>query len=109
MISTGNIEMLLGMENSTPPVSSHYARAARRIYGGDTFPGTPQADAVPWRRREKRIADEIAAALERFAPERPVYIGGWWHLSRGGNIETIREILGIRETSCFLLDHAGER
>jgi hypothetical protein len=37
----------------------------------------------------------IISALERFGPERPVYIGGWWHLSRGGSIKTVREIPGI--------------
>ena len=104
MISTGNIEVLLGMEKRAPPVFSLYARAARRIYGADTFPELPLADALLWQRREKRMAQKIAAALKRFSPKRPVYIGGWWHLSSGGNIKTLRELFGLNETSCLLLD-----
>ncbi len=104
MISEANIEMLLKMENGAPPVSSLYARAARMIDKGDTFPEAPPADGFLWRRREKRMAQNIAAALERFSAKRPVYIGGWWHLSRGGAVKTVRELLEVAKTSCFLLD-----
>jgi hypothetical protein len=50
------------------------------------------------------MAAEIASALELFNPKRPVYIGGWWHLSCGGSVRTLRELLGIGTASCLLLD-----
>jgi len=50
------------------------------------------------------MADEITSALGRLSPERPVYIGGWWHLSCEGSIKTLRELLGIGAESCLLLD-----
>lgn len=104
MISEKNIEMLLKMENGAPPVSSLYARAARMIDKGDTFPEAPLVDAPLWRRREKRMAQNIAATLARFSPKRPVYIGGWWHLTRGGAVKTLRELLDVNRSSCFLFD-----
>ena len=50
------------------------------------------------------MAAEIASALERLSPERPVYIGGCWHLSCQGSVKTLRELLGIGAESCRLLD-----
>jgi len=104
MISVENIERLLKLESSRPSVSSLYAQAARRIDAGPLPIEAPPADAVRWSEREKQMALRIRSALERLNPERPVYIGGWWHLSRGGSIETIRELLGIGADSCRLLD-----
>ncbi len=104
MISAENIERLLELETAGPPVFSLYAQAAKRISGGPLRPETPPADAVRWQEREKQMAREIISALERFSPERPVYIGGWWHLSRGGSVKTIRELLGIEAACCRLLD-----
>ncbi|MGC8490120.1 MAG: hypothetical protein ACP5SH_00115 [Syntrophobacteraceae bacterium] len=103
MLSARNIEILLGMENTAPSVATLYARAARRVYEGETFPETLHHRAPQWREREQHMAQIITTALERFTPERPLFIGGWWHLSRGGTIETLRELLSIDETSCFLL------
>lgn len=103
MLSAGNIEILLGTENTAPPVATLYARAARRVFEGETFPEALHYDAPLWRERERYMAQTITAALKRFTPERPLFIGGWWHLSRGGTIETLRELLAIGQTSCFLL------
>ncbi|MDR3557204.1 MAG: hypothetical protein P4L55_20815 [Syntrophobacteraceae bacterium] len=106
MLSARNIELLLGMENRAVRVCALYARAARRIYEEDAFFEAGRIDAPLWRRRETLMAGEIAAALKRFTPQRPVYIGGWWHLCRGADIKTIRDLLGIPETSCILLHRA---
>jgi hypothetical protein len=105
MISAQNIERLLELESSGPGVSSLYARAAERISLGSSLPETlTETDALRWRKREQFMAAEITSALQRFSPERPVYIGGWWHLSRGGSVKTIRELLGIEADSCRLLN-----
>jgi hypothetical protein len=106
MLSARNIELLLGMENREAPVCDLYARAARRIYKEDAPFEAGRVDAPLWRRRETLMAGEIGAALERFTPQRPLYIGGWWHLCRGADIKTIRDLLGIPQTSCVLLDRA---
>lgn len=108
MISTENIEQLLELESSAPPVSSLYARAARRI-GGDGFHAQtlPGGDSLSWQEREEYMASEITSALERFNPKRPVYIGGWWHLSCHGNVKTLRELLGLGAASCRLLDRGA--
>jgi hypothetical protein len=104
MISAENIERLLHLDGARPSVSSLYAQAARRINGGPSSYETQPSDAERWLEREKRMVRRIISALERFSPERPVYIGGWWHLSGGGSIKTVREILGIEAESCLLLD-----
>ncbi len=109
MTSAANIERLLELENAAPPVASLYAQAARRIGGGPSIPeALPGVDETGWQERERYMAAEITSALERFSPERPVYIGGWWHLSCHGSVRTIRELLGIGAESCRLLDRRGE-
>jgi len=108
MTSAANIERLMEMESAAPPVASLYAQAARRIGGGLSLPETlPGGGAPGWQKRERHMAVEITSALERFNPERPVYIGGWWHLSCGGSVKTLRELLGIGAASCRLLDRGG--
>jgi hypothetical protein len=77
MTSAANIERLLELESSAPPVASLYAQAARRIGGGPFLPETlPGGDASGWQERERYMAAEITSALRRLSPERPVYIGG---------------------------------
>ncbi len=107
MISAENIEVLLGLESEAPPVSSLYARAARRI--GRSCPENlpPPGDARGWQEREKHMASQIVSVLEQFNPKRPVYIGGWWHLSCGESVRTLRELLGIGAASCWLLGGLG--
>ena len=107
MISAENIERLLELDSAGPPVSSLYAQAARRISGESLQPEIRPADALRWQEREEQMAREIASALERFNPVRPVYIGGWWHLCCGTSIKTVRELLGI-EAACCRLIRAGE-
>ena len=104
MISAENIERLLELDSVGLPVSSLYAQAARRIGGEPLRPETRPADALRWQEREEQMAYEITSALERFNPVRPVYIGGWWHLCCGTSIKTVRELLGIEEACCRLLD-----
>jgi len=105
MTATANIERLLELESAAPPVASLYAQAARRIGGVPLLPEIlPGGDAPSWQERERYMADEITSALGRLSPERPVYIGGWWHLSCEGSIKTLRELLGIGAESCLLLD-----
>ncbi len=108
MISAENIERLLELESAAPQVSSLYAQAARRIGSGSLFLETlPGGNTLRWQEREEYMAAEIISALEHFNPERPVYIGGWWHLSCGGGVKTLRELLGIGAASCLLLNRGA--
>jgi hypothetical protein len=105
MISSENIEQLLQLKGSSPSVSSLYAGATRRLGGCDFYPDTlPGGDAHCWREREEHMAAEITSAVRVFDPKRPVFIGGWWHLSSGRSVRTLREILGVGPSSCLLLD-----
>ncbi len=108
MTSAANIERLLELASGAPSVASLYAQAARRIGGGPSLPeNVPGGDVSGWQERERYMAAEITSALERLSPARPVYIGGWWHLSREGSIKTLRELLGVGAESCRLLDRGG--
>ena len=86
------------------PVCPGRAKDQRGAFLPETLPG---GDALGWQEREQYMAAEITSALERFSPERPVYIGGWWHLSCEGSVKTLRELLGIGAASCRLLDRSG--
>ncbi|MGV8073404.1 MAG: hypothetical protein AB2L11_02420 [Syntrophobacteraceae bacterium] len=57
-----------------------------------------------WEVRERFMAKQIRRALAVFNPLRPVYIGGWQHLTKGGNIPTLRDLLGVEASRCRLLD-----
>lgn len=103
MISAENIELLLELESEAPPVSSLYAKASRKI-AVSCPENLPLCDTPGWQEREEHMAAQILSALDRFNPRRPVYIGGWWHLSCQGKIRTVRELLGIGAASCRLLD-----
>jgi hypothetical protein len=111
MISTENIEQLLKLKNSSPSISSLYAQAAMRTgIARTSHPEIlPAGDAPGWQKREESMADKIATALRAFNPLRPVYIGGWWHLSFGGSVRTLREILGVSPDCCMLLDQVPLR
>lgn len=104
MISEENIELLLGLESTAPRTSALYARAAREIAEGPSGPALHGTDAGIWQKREEYMAAQMVSALERFHPARPVYLGGWWHLTWGGSVRTLREILGVLAGGCVLVD-----
>jgi len=73
MISTENIEQLLQLENTSPPASTLYAQAARKIGVRPFYPETlPGGDTLRWQEREEYMAAQIASALERPEPKRSV-------------------------------------
>ena len=105
MTSAANIERLLELESGAPRLHPSMLRPREGLAEGLRFPKTCPAAMYPaWQERERYMAAEITSALERLSPARPVYIGGWWHLSREGSIKTLRELLGIGAESCRLLD-----
>ena len=104
MMSISNIEKLLQLESAEQSIPSLYRRAWKRIREGPSLPEKTPADMLRRQERENLISQKIISALEPFSMEKAVYIGGWWHLSSGGSVKTIRELLGIGLDSCGLLD-----
>lgn len=104
LISEGNIQQLLKLRSATVSASSQYDLAARHIRAKSMYDFHYGRDIELWRKREIHIAKEICSALERLRPQRPLYIGGWWHLTSAEQIRTVRDLLGIALSSCCLLD-----
>ena len=105
LISPENLETLLRLEEKSLSIPANYDLAARAILGGRSAQEPLDPDEVlPGHQREEHIASEILARLESSAPDRPLYIGGWRHLISGGTFRTLRDILGIGLSGCFLLD-----
>jgi hypothetical protein len=50
------------------------------------------------------MAKAIMRLCEIFSPQKPVYMGGWRHLTPGGDVPTLRDILNIPPAQCLLLD-----
>lgn len=105
LISAQNLEILLTMDSTPDPVSRQYDTAARLIRGDVPAPGTlSDKDFSLWQDREEGLARNIRTGLFRNNPVRPLYIGGWMHLMSHGRLRSIRDLLGISLTRCFLLD-----
>jgi len=105
LISSANLENLLQLETASMPVKLQYERAARGIAGEPSSADIwGNKNIAVWQKRENHIAAQISSQLKKHSPARPIYIGGWQHLIFGGRFNTIRDILGLDESSCLLLD-----
>lgn len=108
LIGEENLVVLQRQKIAETPVQQQYDRAVRLIESGlpanDLWTGD---DFALWRDREEHIASRIMFELAAGTFQRPLYIGGWRHLLRGGAFKTIRDILGIGSHGCFLLDRAA--
>ncbi len=107
LISAANLEVLLRINDRPPSMPESYDLAARIITGRFPAPIQHLDDADRWQTREEHIIETILATLEVRQPIRPVYIGGWQHLTRGGPLPSIRDVLDIELTECFLLDRGA--
>ncbi len=109
LVSLENLTMLLSLLPESTPVADEYLTAARRIRGrGITheaaFSATIRKHCSMWEKRERYMARKIQLALCRAEPRQPVYIGGWWHLTTGQSIPTVRDILQVDFRRCLLLN-----
>ena len=117
LITTENLEWLLSSSSHVPPVSKLYQTATRLIRGGnpsDAFGEEPVSpddheddDDDPWRVRELFLAARISSHLAALEPSKPFYLGGWTHLTAGGRLPTLRDILGAEPSRCILLPSAA--
>lgn len=104
LISVENLESLLRLGDTPVLVSKNYDLAARTIVGNSPAPSQDPEEARLWQKREEKISAEILSRIELRKPIRPLYIGGWRHLLSDGPFRTVRDILGIGLSNCFLLD-----
>jgi hypothetical protein len=115
LITTENLEWLLSSPSHVPPVATLYQTAARLIRGGNLSSASGEEPVSPddhdddddaWRAREFLLAARINSHLAAPAPSKPVYLGGWTHLTAGGRLPTLRDILGAEPSRCILLPSA---
>lgn len=109
LLSPKNLATLLSLPPTPRSVSRIYDSAAVAMAGAT--PSSPEHTALHashtdplWAERELHMAKAIAILCKIFAPQKPVYLGGWWHLTPGRDVPTLRDILNIPPTQCLLLD-----
>lgn len=111
LLSAQNLSSLLTLDtNLRHAPAATYDLAARAIQQAqpslaDGF-GCNCSSANPlWKTRERFLAARMRAALKRFGPRRAVYLGGWQHLTTGGNFPSLRVLLQLaQEAPVYLLD-----
>lgn len=104
LISTENLVYLLGMPYERPSIQALYRNASLRI--SESFPALESADDEEqsvWFEREVFMAGKILNIMSAFKRKKAVYVGGWRHLTTGGKIPTVRDLLGVDLTRCRLV------
>jgi hypothetical protein len=109
--SVENLTLLLSTSSMAPHARQIYMKARRSIDRGvelrvQEFKGELDATERLWARREYFMAKQIKGALLLHGPRKPLYIGGWQHLTLDARLPTLRGILGIARRQCMLLDYA---
>ena len=110
LLASENLVSLLSLpRDGRPEIARTYDLAARNIRGENP----PLADLVEppdkasdhlWKKRERHLAKAIRSAMQNLHPTKAVYLGGWRHLTPGGRFPSLRDILGIKTSQCYLLD-----
>lgn len=115
LTAVDNLQKLLASPAAYPSALGIHRAAQdslRHLHRPD--PPHPQArrDVDPidemWAEREHHLADRIRDALTRRRPQRPVYIGGWQHLTVNAFAPTLRQILHLDPSQCCLLAADGQ-
>jgi hypothetical protein len=110
LLASENLASLLSLpRNARPEVARIYDLAAQSILGaGSSAAGLVATDDDEpdrcWEKRERHLADTIFSHLHDHRPSKAVYLGGWLHLSIGGSLPSLRELLKIGLSQCTLLD-----
>ena len=115
LISPRNLHGLVaGVPQPPTPFSLRYEQAARLM--GMSTPWhcrnvctVSSSSEHEWVKRERHLARKTARILANRNPRRPVFVGGWEHLVRGGHRPTLRDYLGVQEHQCTLLDRVSAR
>lgn len=113
LISASNLKTLLGLSPHPLSLRKHYQLAKTKIVGPTNSNSHPLSDREPadtsmWEERERYMAERIRKTIKTCNPARAIFIGGWWHLTEGGKIPTLRELLGLDASHCLLLENDSE-
>lgn len=111
LIAVTNLQKLLVAPIPSWSPASQYQLARKSLRMPPAFspsrgPRALSTDDELWAQRECRLADQIRDTLNRRRPQRPVYIGGWQHLTVSASTPTLRQLLHVDPCRCHLL--AGE-
>lgn len=109
--SVENLTSLLSISSTVPHARQMYLKARRSIdreveLHGQELKGEPDETERLWARREYFMAKQIKRALLLHGPRKPLYIGGWQHLTLDTRLPTLRGILGVTRRQCVLLNYA---
>jgi hypothetical protein len=109
--SVENLTSLLSISSPDPNARQMYLKAHRSIERGVELHGQELKGELDeterlWARREYFMAKQIKRALLLHGPRKPLYIGGWQHLTLDARLPTLRGILGVTRRQCMLLDYA---
>ena len=110
LLTSENLASLLRLpRDGRPEVARIYDLAARSIRGespllaGFVESEDDEPDSL-WEKRERHLANAIRSTMQNLHPAKAVYLGGWRHLTPGGSFPSLRELLGIEISQCYLLD-----
>ncbi len=109
LISRENLLQLLSLSSRRPSVNRLYGRACRLIFQEEFHcprretPPESSSPSRPWNEREKDLAGNIEKILSVHGATRPLYVGGWQHLTPGSKPAALRDLLEIDKSRCHLL------
>lgn len=108
LVSKANLVQLLELPRIPVDVEAQYRQAAWQIFPTEENSLPPSTyckggDADAWEQREMTLSRTILEALGSFSTRRPVYIGGWWHLTPRRPPPTVRTLLDVPSERCILL------
>lgn len=108
LVSKTNLVQLLQLPRIQVDVEAQYRKAAGRIFPTEenSLPRSTYCragDPDAWEQREMTLSRTILEALGSFSARRPVYIGGWRHLTPGRTQPTVRTLLNVPSERCILL------
>ncbi|MDY0041974.1 MAG: hypothetical protein RBS57_16805, partial [Desulforhabdus sp.] len=108
LISTDNLQTLLSLPAQHTPAHHLYQLAKRGVAGKVSPTGLPllagdREEEGIWAERERYMAQQIRRAINTRTLKRALFIGGWWHLTTGNGIPTIRDLLALDASQCLVL------
>ncbi len=115
LLSPGNLETLLSLPAERTSTTALYELAGKAISASSEpacqFPAAGRVHGAEeaWAARERYLAAAIRHKVAQFHPRQPLYLGGWWHLTRGTAIPTLRDLLELESFQCVLLQQATAR
>ncbi len=114
LVEVENLALLLQLPSQRLPISAQYRMAQGWLDPTGTQPRDPvfllvEPESKAWSLRERFMAERIERVLAARRALRPVFVGGWWHLTPGRDVPTIRSLLGLKPAQCLLLRHPPPR